>query len=77
MKNILAITGLISCKDSIITADRLPDSARSFIDEYSGKVSKLDVRRLLATEIGYAAREAIRGLIPGKDTDIFPVFRTE
>ena len=30
----LAITGLVSSKDSIITADRLPDSARSFIDEY-------------------------------------------
>lgn len=31
---LLAITGLASCKDTIITADRLPDSARSFIDEY-------------------------------------------
>lgn len=31
---LLAITGLVSCKDSIITADQLPATARSFIDEY-------------------------------------------
>ncbi|MCR5133357.1 MAG: PepSY-like domain-containing protein [Bacteroidales bacterium] len=34
LTTILAITGIISCKDSIITADRLPDAARSFINEY-------------------------------------------
>ncbi len=31
---LLTITGLVSCKDSIITADRLPATARSFINEY-------------------------------------------
>lgn len=34
LTTLLAITGIISCKDSIITADRLPDAARSFINEY-------------------------------------------
>lgn len=34
LTTILTITGIISCKDSIITADRLPDAARSFINEY-------------------------------------------
>lgn len=34
LTTILTITGIISCKDSIITADRLPDTARSFINEY-------------------------------------------
>lgn len=34
LTTLLAITGLISFKDSVITADRLPDTARSFIDEY-------------------------------------------
>lgn len=34
LTTILTITGIISCKDSIITPDRLPDAARSFINEY-------------------------------------------
>jgi len=34
LTTILTITGIISCKDSIITADRLPDAAGSFINEY-------------------------------------------
>lgn len=34
LTTLLAITGIISCKDSIITPDRLPDAARSFINEY-------------------------------------------
>lgn len=34
LTTILTITGIISCKDSIITADRLPDAARSFINGY-------------------------------------------
>lgn len=34
LTTILTITGIISCKDSIIKADRLPDAARSFINEY-------------------------------------------
>ena len=34
LTTILTITGIISCKDSIITADRLPGAARSFINEY-------------------------------------------
>jgi len=34
LTTLLAITGLISCKNSIVKADRLPDIAKSFVDEY-------------------------------------------
>lgn len=36
---LLAIIGLVSCKDFIITADQLPDTARSFVDEYYPETS--------------------------------------